>query len=217
MNTKDNKYHTWYNSLVERARNRAIEGYVERHHIIPKSLGGTDESSNIVALTAREHLIAHMLLPRFVEQPGKMWCALWGMMNRNEVRVTCRLYEQARIGYAETLKGRKRPEHSAFMKKHNPMKGKKRPEHSATLKGKKRPKISAALRGRKRPDRSAALKGSKLSEETKTKISAALKGRKFPERAAAMIGRKRPDVSAALKERWAKKKQPQALLSHSPN
>ncbi len=59
-----NKYQKWYDSLIERARTRALEGYVETHHIIPKCLGGTNDSSNLVKLTAREHLIAHLLLYR---------------------------------------------------------------------------------------------------------------------------------------------------------
>jgi hypothetical protein len=39
--------------------------YTERHHIIPKCIGGTDEPSNIVRLSAREHYIAHRLLVKF--------------------------------------------------------------------------------------------------------------------------------------------------------
>lgn len=36
--------------------------YTEEHHIIPKSMGGTDEKINLVLLTAKEHFIAHLLL-----------------------------------------------------------------------------------------------------------------------------------------------------------
>lgn len=224
MNTKDNKYQTWYNSLVERARNRAIEGYVERHHIIPKSLGGTDEPSNIVALTAREHLIAHMLLPRFVEQPGKMWCTLWTMMNIRKLkrRVGSKMYERVKIeqavahsacmkgrpnpGVSAALKGRKFPDRSAAMKgKPNGRKGIPVPKISAALKGRKRPGLSAIMKGRPSP-----LKGRPRSEETKAKVSAALKGRKQAPWAVE-IRRQR------IIEYYAKKKQSQALLSHSPN
>jgi 5-methylcytosine-specific restriction endonuclease McrA len=55
----DNKYTNWYNSIIDSARNRILEGYSENHHIIPKSLGGSNDKSNIVALTAREHFICH--------------------------------------------------------------------------------------------------------------------------------------------------------------
>ena len=36
--------------------------YFETHHIIPKSLGGTNERSNLVYLTFYEHYIVHLLL-----------------------------------------------------------------------------------------------------------------------------------------------------------
>lgn len=53
-----------YNSLIERAIGRELDAnsYYEKHHIIPKSKGGTDDPSNIVYLTYREHIIAHWLL-----------------------------------------------------------------------------------------------------------------------------------------------------------
>jgi hypothetical protein len=55
-------YTKHYEMLIERAKNRIIDGYVERHHIIPKTLGGSNEDINLVDLTAREHFIAHQLL-----------------------------------------------------------------------------------------------------------------------------------------------------------
>ena len=36
--------------------------YHEYHHIIPRCLGGTDDKSNLVSLTSKEHFIAHKLL-----------------------------------------------------------------------------------------------------------------------------------------------------------
>lgn len=54
-----------YRSLIERARNRDTPScYCEKHHVIPKSHGGSDDPSNIVALTAREHFVAHWLLKK---------------------------------------------------------------------------------------------------------------------------------------------------------
>lgn len=38
--------------------------YVERHHIVPKCLGGDDSVKNLIYLTARCHLLAHWLLVR---------------------------------------------------------------------------------------------------------------------------------------------------------
>ena len=39
-----------------------FDKYYEFHHIIPKSLGGLDDESNVIPLTAREHILAHYLL-----------------------------------------------------------------------------------------------------------------------------------------------------------
>lgn len=58
----ESKYSRWYEALVTKAQNRTIDGYVEAHHIIPRSFGGNDSKSNLVKLTAREHYIAHALL-----------------------------------------------------------------------------------------------------------------------------------------------------------
>jgi len=56
-------YKAHYDSLISRARNRQlIDVYFEKHHIVPKCMGGSDNDDNIVCLTAREHYIAHMFL-----------------------------------------------------------------------------------------------------------------------------------------------------------
>lgn len=63
-------YQKHYNSLIERAKNRAsskkeaqaLLGYVEKHHVIPTCMEGTNEKSNLVYLTASEHYVAHQLL-----------------------------------------------------------------------------------------------------------------------------------------------------------
>jgi hypothetical protein len=61
-------YRAHYDRLIERARNRMLDGYVERHHIIPRCIGGSDERSNVVQLTAAEHYVAHQLLVKL--HPG---------------------------------------------------------------------------------------------------------------------------------------------------
>ncbi len=56
-------YHNIYINLIEKAIDREDhDGYFERHHITPRSMGGTDAEINIVKLTSREHFIAHWLL-----------------------------------------------------------------------------------------------------------------------------------------------------------
>lgn len=69
--------------LIEAAKSREnIDGYFETHHIIPRSLGGTDSIDNLVKLTAKEHYIAHRLLAKFERGNAryKMIFALQQMM-----------------------------------------------------------------------------------------------------------------------------------------
>jgi 5-methylcytosine-specific restriction endonuclease McrA len=51
----ENKYSKWYFNIVANARFRVLEGYSEKHHIIPKSLGGQDSDENLVSLYTCEH------------------------------------------------------------------------------------------------------------------------------------------------------------------
>ena len=64
---KENKYSQIYYSIVERAKSREKIGYTETHHILPRSMGGSNEQSNLVELTAREHYICHLLLPKITD------------------------------------------------------------------------------------------------------------------------------------------------------
>jgi hypothetical protein len=63
-----------YNAIISRAKMRPVlEGYAERHHIIPRSLGGTDDLDNLVMLTAKEHFICHLLLAKMYEKNSVEW------------------------------------------------------------------------------------------------------------------------------------------------
>lgn len=61
-----------YNSLIDRARNCACHGYSEKHHIIPKCMGGTNDKSNIVELRPEEHYLAHQLLVKIYPDNRKL-------------------------------------------------------------------------------------------------------------------------------------------------
>lgn len=54
-------YHKIYYKLVSKD---SMADYTESHHKIPRCLGGSDDSNNLVKLSAREHYIAHCLLER---------------------------------------------------------------------------------------------------------------------------------------------------------
>jgi hypothetical protein len=67
----NNKYKKWHDSIIDRAKNRVLSCYVERHHVIPKSCGGSDDKSNLVKLTAKEHFIVHLLLTKILKGNNK--------------------------------------------------------------------------------------------------------------------------------------------------
>lgn len=59
-------YQKIYNDLIENAKSKNRKKYkgqyYERHHIVPKCIGGLDNKENLILLTAREHFVAHKLL-----------------------------------------------------------------------------------------------------------------------------------------------------------
>ncbi len=55
-------YTNIYNSLINRAKTRILESYTEKHHIVPRCMGGGDYPENLVELTPEEHYLAHQLL-----------------------------------------------------------------------------------------------------------------------------------------------------------
>ena len=68
------------NILQTRGRFNCGEEYHERHHILPKCIGGTDDEENLIDLFAREHYIAHKLLA--LENPENYSLQFaWNMMS----------------------------------------------------------------------------------------------------------------------------------------
>jgi len=85
----ENKYTNTYFRLMESRKSRGFmsDEYYEKHHIIPKSLGGLDVIANYVFLTYREHIIAHYLLTKMTSGKNlkKMQIAFTSMIYlRNE-------------------------------------------------------------------------------------------------------------------------------------
>ena len=106
-----NKYTVWYYNIINRAKNRTINTYTERHHIIPRSLGGNNEKSNIVRLTGREHFICHWLLTKMTqgEFRNKMVYALRRMEHVSDdhqngryfTKITSKVFERTKIEWAK--------------------------------------------------------------------------------------------------------------------
>jgi hypothetical protein len=76
-------YEIHYNRLIESAQNRVLEDYTELHHIIPRCMGGTDKTTNLVDLTPEEHFVAHQLLTKMYPDNASLRYAANLMGNRN--------------------------------------------------------------------------------------------------------------------------------------
>jgi hypothetical protein len=160
-------YIAHYNKLIFSRKNlsrRKGEGiYYERHHIIPKWLGGTDGRDNLILLTAREHFVAHHLLwKHYRDRPSALaFHRMTKSKNPAQQRIfTAAHFEKARIAFVETQKGEK---NWSFVNG-SPAKGKPSPNKGKKL-GKRdwmtgdnnhsklpevRLKISESLKGRKK-------------------------------------------------------------------
>jgi len=93
-----NKYTTWYNKLIDTAKKRNVlpESLYEKHHIIPRSLGGDNSKNNLVKLTIREHYIAHLLLTKMVSKKDHIIKMSWALHKMTFSRNTSRAYETNR-------------------------------------------------------------------------------------------------------------------------
>jgi hypothetical protein len=138
-----------YHRLMERARARSLSGYVERHHIRPKCLGGSDHVSNMVRLTPEEHYVAHQLLVKMC--PTNMKLLRAAVMMTSSTR---------RHQRGNKLYGWLRRQFAARMSEE--LTGSKRGPHSAETKA----KMSAASKGRKKSEaHCAAMTASKTGKK----------------------------------------------------
>ena len=166
-------YQNHYDLLIKKHgyQIKPDDGYYERHHIIPRCLGGGDESDNLVYLTAKAHYVAHLLLCGVYEwKNNKINYALWLMSNiskRSKNKIRSRMYGKIRLIFAE--------QHRKNMTgENNPVYGKKYKgkEHGCwgrEMSLETREKISNSLKGK--------MKGVPKTEKHRRKISNSLKGK----------------------------------------
>lgn len=69
--------------------------YSEKHHIYPVSFGGTNEKSNLIRLTARDHYFAHCCLAKVYG--GKMWSALFAIANMTKTNGSASYFLRGRM------------------------------------------------------------------------------------------------------------------------
>ena len=100
------------NILVNRGRFNIPQGqYRERHHIIPRCKGGSDEEQNLIDLYANEHFIAHKLLSDENPDDKQYFQAYYAMaflkntatQDKRVNPLTPQEYEQIKIRYIQNV------------------------------------------------------------------------------------------------------------------
>ena len=161
--------------------------HAERHHIIPRCIGGTDNVDNLIYLTPREHFIAHRLLA--IENPQeKGLLYAWHLMcidGRHDT--TPEEYEEQKISWVAYLKTLHRPQSIETRQKLSQnMIGNTRGSKPRSQETKDR--ISKSKTGPNNP-----MYGKSPSVETRLKISQSLKmsgGHPHTEETKRLIGEK---------------------------
>lgn len=100
------------NILDTRGRFACGDEYHERHHIMPKSCGGTNDKENLIDLYAREHFKAHLLLALENPENDKLVYA-WNMMcnskHSSDYQIIAEEYEEARKAFSISMSGKNNP------------------------------------------------------------------------------------------------------------
>jgi len=173
-----------YERLIARARGRELSGYREKHHVVPRCMGGGNEAGNIVELTGEEHYVAHQLLVKMYPASRHLSHAAALMATRCTGN---KLYGWIKRRMAHEMRGNKRG-----------LGNKPSPEACEKLRARSignkyglgkipsletRAKLSAANLGKvltaeHRKKLSESHIGKKASLETRAKLSKSLSGRK---------------------------------------
>lgn len=227
----ENKYSRWYEQIVSRAQTRTLpdNSYVEKHHIIPQSIGGSNKKINLAILTAREHFICHRLLTRFLTGKAKMKMsfATWIMMTNNNphqkrYKVTSRIYEFVKkemVAVQKTEEHRKKVS-EGIKKSPNikppwnigiPMTAEQKEKLRQAHLGKKHlPETAKKIRETKEKNGSLRKPGEwSPSPEARAKLSARMKGNIPPNK-----GKKMPqELIDKMKASWTPEKRKKASLA----
>jgi hypothetical protein len=104
-----------YNKIINKAKSenrlKSKLFLLEKHHILPKSIGGNNNKNNLVLLTPKEHYICHRLLLEIykkTENESKMryamWCMINGLGQQKRYATSSRIYENLRKDMREFMK-----------------------------------------------------------------------------------------------------------------
>ena len=95
-------YEKTYNSIIERANEKQYEEYTERHHVVPRCLGGSNKKTNLVSLSYREHFLCHWLLCKMYPNNHKLKAAFAKMLGGKRRVVSGWMYEVVKRNIRDT-------------------------------------------------------------------------------------------------------------------
>lgn len=191
--------------LIKPKREDESYTYYEIHHIIPECMNGQTISENLVMLTYNEHIKAHMLLYILYPEEQGLMISFKNMLNLGSLKdfnlkIDIQTLSELRERYAD------------YLSKNNPMKD---PEIVKKFSGEnspsKRPEVRqklSELRKKNNPmfnqevvEKMIQSKlGSKLSEETKLKLSKQRQGRKMSDESKETISQIRLSLGLHLSD-----------------
>jgi 5-methylcytosine-specific restriction endonuclease McrA len=101
-------YQKIYDKLCENGQKpRQLDGYVEKHHIIPKCLGGSNGKDNLTTLTYREHYVAHLILCKLYPKHRGIQYAFLCMLRKQptgERLLTSRMFDVIKKNFSKFKK-----------------------------------------------------------------------------------------------------------------
>lgn len=117
-----NKYTKLYWKIINDSN--TFSGYTEVHHKIPKSLGGSNDQSNLIRLSARKHFLCHYLLTKMFLPNTREWykmvrAFMFMSSNPSEASryINSRLYESKRSAFSFTQSKLQSGENNSQFKK----------------------------------------------------------------------------------------------------
>ena len=109
------KYFKWYKSIINFAitsKRKREDSYYENHHILPKSMGGSNLKENLVLLTPKEHYVCHRLLCYLTTNRSNflMKNALgWFISEKQGRQLTSNQYQKSRKIFSQSVTGENCP------------------------------------------------------------------------------------------------------------
>ena len=174
-------YEEFINNILEiRGRFNCGDEYHERHHIVPKCIGGGNETENLIDLFAREHFAAHRLLAKENPDNDKLvyaWaCMAWvkNECTNERYETTPEEYEEAKTTFAKMLSETRSGENGTFYGKCHTEESKKKISEShigMTPSDETRNKISTLAKIRCSNPKNNPMYGKTHTIDAKQKIS----------------------------------------------